>query len=114
MKCNRRRRHIVAFRHLISGLLFTGLIFVTNCYAKGSTSGKHRSNYCTTCSRTASGRIKRSSTATNQFKAESGYKHGRPGYVIDHVVPLKNGGSDSPSNMQWQTIDAAKAKDKIE
>jgi hypothetical protein len=30
------------------------------------------------------------------------------------VQALKHGGSDSPSNMQWQTIEAAKAKDKIE
>jgi hypothetical protein len=34
--------------------------------------------------------------------------------VIDHVMPLKRGGADAPSNMQWQTIQAAKAKDKIE
>ena len=36
------------------------------------------------------------------------------GYVIDHVVPLKRGGTDAPANMQWQTTAAAKAKDKIE
>ena len=39
---------------------------------------------------------------------------GRPGYVVDHVVALKHGGTDSPSNMQWQTKEAAKAKDKVE
>lgn len=37
-----------------------------------------------------------------------------PGYVVDHVSPLKRGGPDRPSNMQWQTIDAAKAKDRVE
>ena len=37
-----------------------------------------------------------------------------PGYVIDHVKPLKRGGADKPSNMQWQTKEAAKAKDKWE
>jgi len=45
---------------------------------------------------------------------QTGYPHGRKGYVIDHVRPLKRGGSDSPSNMQWQTKEAAKAKDKTE
>jgi len=37
-----------------------------------------------------------------------------PGYVKDHIVPLKRGGADKPENMQWQTTEAAKAKDKIE
>jgi hypothetical protein len=37
-----------------------------------------------------------------------------PGYVIDHITPLKRGGADSPSNMQWQTTAAAKAKDRAE
>lgn len=56
----------------------------------------------------------RSSSARAQFKVWSGYPHDRPGYVIDHVVPLKRGGADAPRNMQWQTIEAAKAKDKWE
>jgi hypothetical protein len=38
----------------------------------------------------------------------------RPGYVVEHVQALKHGGADSPSNMQWQTKEAAKAKDKWE
>jgi hypothetical protein len=37
-----------------------------------------------------------------------------PGYVVDHIIPLKRGGPDSPSNMQWQTKEAAKEKDKWE
>jgi hypothetical protein len=34
--------------------------------------------------------------------------------VIDHVTPLACGGADVPSNMQWQTIEEAKAKDRWE
>ena len=45
---------------------------------------------------------------------ETGYPNGRPGYVIDHIDPLKRGGADIPSNMQWQTVEAAKAKDRVE
>lgn len=64
--------------------------------------------------RDSRGRLKRSSSAKEQFMRMTGYPHGRPGYVIDHVVPLANGGADDPSNMQWQTIQEAKEKDKWE
>ena len=69
---------------------------------------------CKTCPRDANGRILRSATAHAQFLRLTGYPHGRPGYVVDHIVPLECGGADSPGNMQWQTIAAAKAKDRTE
>jgi hypothetical protein len=34
--------------------------------------------------------------------------------VVDHVVPLKRGGADVPSNMQWQTTEEPKTKDRVE
>jgi hypothetical protein len=34
--------------------------------------------------------------------------------VVDHIVAPKRGGPDLTSNMQWQTVAAAKAKDRIE
>jgi hypothetical protein len=34
-------------------------------------------------------------------------------YVMDHIQPLKRRGADSPSNMQWQTVATAKAKDLV-
>jgi hypothetical protein len=37
-----------------------------------------------------------------------------PGYVIDHVTPLCAGGPDAPGNMQWQTVEEAKVKDREE
>ena len=36
------------------------------------------------------------------------------GWVIDHVKPLACGGADDPSNLQWQTREDAKIKDKWE
>lgn len=70
--------------------------------------------------RDTNGRIARSESAKNDFKRSNpcpatGKPSGPcPGYVIDHVTPLKRGGTDSPSNMQWQTIQEAKAKDRWE
>jgi hypothetical protein len=36
------------------------------------------------------------------------------GFIIDHRIALCKGGLDAASNMQWQTIAAAKAKDRWE
>jgi hypothetical protein len=71
-------------------------------------------------SRDKDGHIARSAQARNDFKRShpcpsTGKSSGTcPGYVIDHVKPLKRGGADSPGNMQWQTTQAAKQKDKVE
>jgi len=62
----------------------------------------------------------RSAAARAEFKRQhpcpaTGQARGAcPGYVIDHVKPLCAGGADASSNMQWQTVDDAKAKDRAE
>ena len=62
----------------------------------------------------------RSSTARAEFQRATpcpanGNRRGPcPGYVVDHVVPLCAGGPDHPGNLQWQTRDEAKAKDREE
>jgi len=56
----------------------------------------------------------RSERAKEQFERQTGHPHGWAGHVVDHVVPLSEGGADAPSNMQWQTVEEAKAKDKVE
>jgi hypothetical protein len=67
-----------------------------------------------TTTRDARGRIQRSAAARHAFARQTGYPNGRPGYVIDHIRPLACGGADAPSNMQWQTVAAAKLKDRTE
>lgn len=72
------------------------------------------------CVGTAEARIPRSTAAKNAFAHQhrcpstKQYRLPCPGYVIDHIKPLACGGADAPSNMQWQTIAAGKAKDRWE
>jgi hypothetical protein len=81
---------------------------------------RHSKSKCRSCARDSHGKIKRSPEAKRAFQRShpcpsTGRTSGAcPGYVIDHVQPLKRGGADAPSNMQWQTVAAAKAKDKVE
>ena len=49
-----------------------------------------------------------------QFMIDSGYPKGRPGYVVDHIISLQCGGADSPANMQWLSVDEAKAKHRAD
>jgi hypothetical protein len=80
-------------------------------HTKSSTSGTHRTSHH---------KVKRDPEQRAKFIKthpcpSTGKTHGAcPGYVVDHVEALKRGGRDDPSNMQWQTKEAAKAKDKWE
>ena len=78
------------------------------------------STRCTTCERDANGRIKRNPAARRAFQRSNPCPATRrttgacPGYIVDHIIPLKRGAADEPANMQWQTPAEAKAKDRIE
>jgi hypothetical protein len=64
--------------------------------------------------RNSNGNIKVSASARADFMRRTGYPKGRKGYVVDHIVPLECGGADIASNMQWQTVEEAKIKDRSE
>ena len=49
-----------------------------------------------------------------ELKRMRGRLNGRPGYEVDHIVPLSRGGADKPSNMQWLTIAEHKEKTRRE
>ncbi len=90
-------------------------------YGSSTHTSRSRSHTSTsTGHRDSHGHVKRSVEAKDTFKRQhpcpsTGRSAGAcPGYVIDHVRPLCRGGADSPSNMQWQTVAAGKAKDKTE
>lgn len=51
-------------------------------------------------------------SAVTEFKLLTGYPKERPRYVVVHIVPVALCAADTPENMQWQTIEAAKAKDR--
>jgi hypothetical protein len=88
--------------------------------ARASTSHRKNPAKCIGCARDSRGRIKRSRSARAAFKKANpcpatGRTSGPcPRYVIDHVKALKRGGADAPANMQWQTKEQAKAKDRVE
>ena len=99
--------------------LIACLLLAANCvfakrYSHNTRTYTHRSDTYGSGQRGYDGRIHRSRAAKGEFMRQTGYPHGRPGYVVDHIIPLKRGGCDCPENMQWQTIEDAKAKDKWE
>ena len=98
--------------------LLIGLLLIGGVQArtprKAGKAHRHAVARCESCPRDTHGRIKRDKKVRQAFARQTGYTHGRPGYVIDHVVPLACGGADAVGNLQWQTVADAKAKDRTE
>lgn len=65
-------------------------------------------------------KIPRSAAVKREFQRENpcpstGKPRGKcPGFQVDHVIPLKCDGPDTPANMQWLTIQDHKAKTRRE
>lgn len=107
-------------RKRLADLLCIALVLAAPTDAFTRTDHRHTHFLRFASHRMARGRLPRDRMARDAFKAAwpcpvSGRSRGRcPGYVIDHVQALKRGGRDDASNMQWQTIEAARAKDSVE
>jgi len=75
-------------------------------YTIGSTEYIYGEYYSTT----GKPKVVRSATNKKDFLKSKGYNSTPYGYEIDHIIPLSQGGSDSPSNMQLLTVRQHKAK----
>src|SRR5687768_7712981 len=51
--------------------------------------------------RDAKGNVVRSQPRRALFRKLTGYPKGRPGFIVEHTIPLACGGCDVPSNMAW-------------
>ena len=69
------------------------------------TSGTYKSGYA---------KVERSETAKRQFLRQQGLIRIPSGYHIDHITPLSQGGSDTPSNMQLLSVEAHHQKTAAE
>jgi hypothetical protein len=56
----------------------------------------------------------RHAATVRAFQRQTGYPHGRPGYVVDHRIPLCAGGADAIPNLIWQPVAASYVKDGFE
>ena len=87
-------------------LIFTTLVCAQETFTVGSTEYYYNQTYSTTGKQM----VKRSESNKKEFLRDKGYDKTPYGYEIDHIVPLSQGGSDDPSNMQLLTVDQHKAK----
>ena len=91
------------------------LLISSLCFAGGRSSYcGHSSSHIHSSKRAATHHVTTRAHRNSYSGSTSRDSDGRKGYVIDHIVSLSKGGADSPSNMQWQTKEDAKAKDKWE
>lgn len=63
-----------------------------------------------TYSTTGKPKVKRNMAVRHQFLKRLGYDEVPEGYEVDHRIPLSQGGSDTPDNMQLLTIEQHTAK----
>lgn len=91
-------------------LVFTSLVSAQQTYTVGSTEYYYNQTYSTTGKQ----KVKRSETNKKEFLHSRGYERTPKGYEIDHIIPLSQGGSDDPRNMQLLTVRQHKAKTALE
>jgi hypothetical protein len=81
-------------------------VFAQDTYTVGETEYYYNSYYSTT----GEPKVKRSYSNKMEFLRSQGYSSVPDGYEVDHIIPLSQGGSDSPNNMRLLTVEQHKAK----
>lgn len=95
-------------------------LVVLSLLGSGGAFADHKASYSEVAKRDKHGKISRSYKAKNAFRRKNpcpgtGKTTGKcRDYVIDHIIALKRGGADEPENMQWQTVEEARIKDRWE
>jgi hypothetical protein len=111
-------KRIQGFSRILQGSAMTKLIIALLIYAALPLGvvGQEGASKPNTKSKTAqkSEAYSASTAAKTQFMRESGYRNGRPGYVVAYRKPLACGGADDINNLEWLTAAEAKAKEKAE
>lgn len=86
--------------------VFNILLSQDNTYTLGTTTYEVNATYTTT----GNPKVVRSEKNKKDFLKSLGYNKLPYGYEIDHIIPLSEGGTDDPSNMQLLTIEEHKKK----
>lgn len=91
---------------LLAFFFATSFTIAQNTYTIGQTEYYYNQTYSTT----GKPMVKRSEANKKVFLQSRGYDKTPAGYEVDHIIPLSQGGSDSPYNMQLLTVQQHKAK----
>lgn len=91
---------------LIILIFITYMSYSQETYNVGKTEYYYNQYYSTTGKPV----VKRNETNKKIFLQSQGYNETPYGYQIDHIIPLSEGGTDDPSNMQLLTISQHKSK----
>jgi len=85
---------------------FTFLNAQSSTYKIGSTEYIYGEYYSTT----GKPKVVRNAANKKTFLKSKGYNSTPYGYEVDHIIPLSQGGSDAPYNMQLLTVSQHRAK----
>lgn len=86
---------------LVGTVMSFGVNAQTDTYKIGNTEYYVGKYYSTT----GKPMVKRSEVNKRQFLKNRGYDKVPYGYEVDHIIPLYEGGTDDPSNMQLLTVE---------